>query len=147
MGKKRIIKKGGDTRDEQALLQDAKTKAQASKKKLDKATVHVQSTYNNTLITISDMDGNILFQSSSGALGFKGSKKGTPYAASKAAEIIGEFATHIGVKEMHIRVKGIGSGRESAIRVFTQHGFSINSIKDVTPTPHGTPRLKKPRRV
>lgn len=147
MGKKRIIKKGGDVRDEQFHLQTARTKAQSSKKKLSHALVNILSTYNNTLITLTDTEGRAVFQSSSGALGFKGSKKGTPYAASKAAEVVGEFANTVGVKELDVRVKGIGAGRDSAIRVFTQAGFSVNSIKDFTPIPHGTPRLKKPRRV
>jgi len=147
MGKKRIIKKGGENRDEQFHLQAAKTKAQTSKKKLSHALVNVLSTYNNTLITLTDGEGNAVFQSSSGALGFKGSKKGTPYAASKAAEVVSEFANTVGVKELDIRINGIGAGRESAIRTFTQFGFSVTSIKDFTPIPHGTPRLKKPRRV
>lgn len=147
MGKKRIIKKATETADEQTLFQVARTKANQTKKKFDKGIVNVHSSYNNTLITLTDEMGNTIFQSSSGALGFRGSKKGTPYAASRAAEIVGEFAQALGLKEVLVKVNGIGAGRDSAVRVFVQRGFSIPAIKDLTPIPHGHPRLKKPRRV
>lgn len=147
MGKKRIIRKATETGDEQMLMQVARTKANQSKKKFDRGIVNIRSSYNNTLITLTDESGNAVFQASSGALGFRGSKKGTPYAASRAAELVGEFAQALGLRDLNIRVRGIGSGRESAIRVFVQRGFAVSSIKDLTPVPHGYPRLAKPRRV
>ncbi len=109
--------------------------------------VHISATYNNTLISLTDARGNLFAQHSSGRAGFSGSKKGTPYAATKAAEVIADQARDMGVIDLDIRIKGLGSGRESALRVFGQKGFAINSIKDMTPIPHGIPRLKKPRRV
>lgn len=145
MGKKRVIKKAGDTSDQQTQL--AKSRASQIRKKITSGKLYVSSSYNNTLLTLSDESGNVVFQSSAGALGFRGSKKGTPYAASKAAELTAEVAEHIGMKDIQISIKGVGAGRESSIRVFAHKGFNINRIKDVTPIPHGTPRLKKPRRV
>lgn len=147
MGKKRIIRKAPDASDEHGHLQVARSKATSAKIKVTTGIAHINSTYNNTLITLSDSKGNALFQASSGALGFNGSKKGTPYAASRAADVVSEFALQAGIKELAVRVKGTGSGRESAIRIFVQRGFSIDGIKDLTPIPHGHPRLKKPRRV
>ena len=93
------------------------------------------------------MDGNAIMSSSSGALGFKGAKKGTPFAAAKIGEVIAEKAQMIGLKEVHVVVRGVGSGRESAIRAFTAKGIEIASIKDRTPVPHNGPRAKKARRV
>ena len=129
----------------------AKAKAVKTKKKVKKnitaGIVHVSSSYNNTLITISDMQGNAVSWSSSGALGFKGSRKSTPYAAQMAAEDAGRKAQEHGMKELDVRVKGPGSGRESALRSLQSIGFTINSIKDITPIPHNGCRPRKRRRV
>lgn len=145
MGKKRIIKKTAEAPEGGEGV--IKTKKIGAKKRVARATLYILSTYNNTIVTLGDDKGNILFQYSAGAAGFKGSKKGTPYAASRAAEVVAKRAQDLGVEELNIRVKGIGSGRESAIRVFTQWNFNILSIKDRTPIPHSIPRLPKPRRV
>jgi len=118
-----------------------------SKKKVDVGQLFVQSTYNNTILVLTDAKGNVLAQSSSGALGFKGAKKGTPFAAAKVGEILGAKASVIGMKEASVTVKGVGSGRESSIRGFIGKGITITSIKDVTPVPHNGPKPKKPRRV
>lgn len=108
---------------------------------------HVNSTFNNTLVTISDEQGNVVSWSSSGTMGFKGSRKSTPYAAQMAAEDAGRKAQELGMKELDIRVKGPGSGRESALRALQAIGFAIKSIKDITPVPHNGCRPPKRRRV
>jgi small subunit ribosomal protein S11 len=109
--------------------------------------LYVQSTYNNTKLLLTDKEGNSLMFSSSGALGFAGAKKGTPFAAAKVGELIGEKANLMGIKEVDVVVKGVGSGRESSIRAFASKGIDISGISDKTPVPHNGPRPKKPRRV
>ncbi len=125
---------------------DAAPKASA-RKRLDYGILYVQSTYNNTKVALSDKDGQIVMWSSSGALGFKGAKKGTPFAAAKVGETLAMKAANLGLKEIDVVVKGVGSGRESAIRGFISKGVNINTIKDATPVPHNGPKPKKPRRV
>lgn len=109
--------------------------------------VHVNSTFNNTIVTITDVQGNVVSWSTSGAMGFKGSRKSTPYAAQMAAEDAGRKAQEHGMKELDVLVKGPGSGRESAIRGLMSIGFTIKSIKDITPIPHNGCRAPKRRRV
>lgn len=108
---------------------------------------HIQATFNNTLITITDLDGNAVAWGSAGKSGFKGSKKSTPFAASVAAENAAKEALNMGMKRVHVRVQGPGSGRESAIQALQSAGLSIKSIKDVTPIPHNGCRPPKRRRV
>lgn len=141
MGKKRIAKKGSN---EEFIRKGSK---KLSRKKLDKGVLHVQSTYNNTKVLLTDPKGNAICSSSSGALGFKGAKKGTPFAATKIGEVLSEKAEALGLKEVDVVVKGVGSGREAAIRSFTSKGIQIVSIKDMTPVPFNGPRPPKPRRV
>ncbi len=117
------------------------------KKKIISGTLHVEATFNNTKVVFTDKGGNTIFWSSSGSHGFKGAKKGTPFAASKVGESLGEKAAALGIKEVDVIVKGVGSGREPAIRGFMSHGIDISSIKDATPVPHNGPKAKKPRRV
>ena len=117
------------------------------KRKISLGILYVESTFNNTKVSLSDEKGNILMWSSSGSLGFRGAKKGTPFAAAKIGETLGQKAFDLGLKEINVVVKGVGSGRESAIRGFITKGFVINSIKDTTPVPHNGPKPKKPRRV
>jgi small subunit ribosomal protein S11 len=145
MGKKRIVKTGETA--EAAKQGAAEAIKKASKKKLDSGILYVQSTYNNTMVLFTDKNGNAVFSSSAGALGFKGAKKGTPFAAAKVGETLGEKALALGVKEIDVVVKGVGSGRESAIRGFVSKGINIIKIKDETPVPHNGPKPKKPRRV
>jgi small subunit ribosomal protein S11 len=144
MGKKRIVKTEGQRVDKS--LRD-RAVSRVSKRKLVVGILHVQSTFNNTKALLTDMEGNAIMASSSGALGFKGAKKGTPFAAAKIGEVMAEKAAIIGIKEVHVVVKGVGSGRESAIRSFSAKGIDIISIKDRTPVPHNGPRAKKARRV
>ncbi|OGZ07532.1 MAG: 30S ribosomal protein S11 [Candidatus Lloydbacteria bacterium RIFCSPHIGHO2_02_FULL_50_13] len=109
--------------------------------------LHIQSTYNNTLVSLTDTEGHALMWSSSGSLGFTGAKKGTPFAAAKIGELLAEKAQLMGLKSVDVIVRGVGSGRESAIRAFIAKGVEISSIKDKTPVPHNGPRPKKPRRI
>lgn len=117
------------------------------KKNIVSGIAHVNSTFNNTLVTISDDQGNVVSWSSSGMMGFKGSRKSTPYASQVAAEDAGRKAQEHGMKELDVRVKGPGSGRESALRALQAIGFSIKSIQDITPIPHNGCRPPKRRRV
>ncbi len=144
MGKKRIIKKEGQTVDAGLV---SRALGRAAKKKHSSGKLFVQSTYNNTKVLLADKSGNALAWSSSGSLGFKGAKKGTPFAAAKVGELIGEKAAIIGIKEVDVVVKGVGAGRESTIRAFSSKGIDIISIQDVTPVPHNGPKPKKPRRI
>lgn len=142
MGKKRIVTTGGSESSE------GKPKAvSASKKRIESGILFVQSTYNNTKLLLTDKDGNALMWGSSGAAGFRGAKKGTPFAAAKVGETLALRAQNLGLKEIDVVVKGVGSGRESAIRGFVSKGLTINSIKDATPVPFNGPKPKKPRRV
>ena len=117
------------------------------RKNVVRAVVHIRATFNNTLITITDVDGNTVCSSSAGCVGFKGSRKSTPFAAQRAAQRCASTAMRNGVREVEIRVKGPGSGRESAISALQQAGLRIASIEDVTPLPHNGCRPPKRRRV
>ena len=149
MGKVKIITKeeneieSNDTQVEST----PKSSAKVPKKKIVAGTLHVEATFNNTKVILSDKDGNALFWTSAGSLGFKGAKKGTPFAASKAGSVIGEKAKALGIKEVDVKVKGVGSGREPTIRAFMAYDIEISEIKDLTPVPHNGPKPKKPRRV
>jgi len=118
-----------------------------AKKNISNGSVHVLSTFNNTIITFTDVQGNVIAWSSPGTVGFKGSRKGTPYAAQIAAEDAGKKAMEHGLRNIHVVVSGPGGGRESALRVFNTAGFKIASIKDITPIPHNGCRPAKRRRV
>ncbi len=109
--------------------------------------VHIKSSFNNTIVTISDISGNAVSWSSSGSMGFRGSKKSTPYAAQIATDAAGKKAYDVGLRKLDVLMKGPGSGRESALRALQNIGFIINNIKDVTPLPHNGCRPKKKRRV
>ena len=141
MGKKRIVKTADGSEESKSQV------ASISKKKVDTGILFVESTYNNTKLVLTDKKGNVLCQSSSGAMGFKGAKKGTPFAAAKVGEVIGGKASAMGMREAGVVVKGVGSGRESGIRGFISKGITLTSIKDVTAVPHNGPKPKKPRRV
>lgn len=143
MGKKRIIKKGsgGDSSGTSRAL------SRVPKKKLAAGTLNIRATFNNTLLTLCDTKGNTLIAASSGALGFKGSRKSTPFAAAKVGEIIGDKAAQMGMKDASVVIRGIGAGRESALRGFSSKGISIVKITDETPVPHNGPRPPKERRI
>lgn len=144
MGKKRIIKKSGSTQD---LGLKSRALAKVTKKKIVSGKLYVEATYNNTKVSLTDKTGNVIIWSSCGALGFKGAKKGTPFAAAKVGELVGEKAKMAGVKDVDVVITGVGSGRESAVRSFIAHGIEVNSIEDRTPVAHNGPKPKNPRRI
>jgi len=149
MGKKQVVKKDTPVEKEgdKVVAKAAPETKSKAKKLVASGILYVKSTYNNTLVLLTDKKGNALLSSSAGAMGFKGAKKGTPFAAAKVGEVLGEKAADFGLKEIDVVVKGVGSGRESAIRGFTSKGINILNIKDETPVPHNGPKPKKPRRV
>lgn len=149
MGKKRII-----TQTETELLKEkekveakVRKEVEVSLKKIKEGRIYIFSSYNNTIITLTDPQGNVLGWTSAGNIGFKGTKKATPFAASKVAEAICQIAKKFGIEKIAVLVKGIGSGRDSAIRSLAARGLDIVSIKDITPIPHNGCRPPKVRRV
>ena len=124
-----------------------KTFKKKEKKNIPVGIVHIAASFNNTLISITDSEGNLVAQSSSGARGFRGSRKGTPFAAQQAASEVARKALDVGMREVEVRVKGPGGGRESAIRAMAQAGIRVTSIRDTTPIPHNGCRPPKRRRV
>ena len=144
MGKKRIIRKSGGTVD-QGLK--SRSLARVAKKNIVAGTLHIHATYNNTKVLLAAKEGNAVTWSSSGALGFSGAKKGTPFAAAKVGELVGDKANIIGLKEVDVVIRGVGAGRESALRGFASKGIEVTRIADETPVPHNGPRPPKPRRV
>lgn len=150
MGKKRIV-----TKTEEELLKERdKVEAKVKKEikvevshKIKEGKIYISSTYNNTIITLTDLQGNVLSWVSAGNIGFKGTKKATPFAASKVAEAMIQVAKKLGIERISILIKGIGSGRESALRSLATRGLEIVSIKDITPIPHNGCRHPKVRRV
>ena len=122
-------------------------KKRRERKNIEKGQAHIQSTFNNTLVTLTDLSGNALAWSSAGSLGFKGSRKSTPFAAQMAAERAAKAAMEDGLKTVEVYVKGPGSGREAAIRALQSAGLDITMIKDITPIPHNGCRPPKRRRV
>lgn len=117
------------------------------KARAEKAILTIEATFNNTKLALADQKGGVMMWSSAGSLGFAGARKGTPFAAAKVGELIGEKALTIGVKEVDVFIKGVGPGRESALRSFSGKGIALAGIHDVTPIPHNGPRPPKPRRV
>ncbi|MDO8529639.1 MAG: 30S ribosomal protein S11 [bacterium] len=155
---KKIEEKSEEAAGEVASLGDAKKdkdavevatpkKKKKIKRQIQKGQAHIQCSYNNTLISISDLNGEMLAWSSSGLLGFKGAKKSTPFAATQVAGDVAEKIKKYGVGELEVYVKGVGSGREASIRSLANRGFNLILIKDVTPIPHNGCRPRKPRRV
>jgi len=132
---------------EQVKKGKKKTFKKREKKHVTSGLVYIQASFNNTLVTIADSNGNVVSWSSSGSLGFRGSRKGTPFAAQQAAARAAQGARDQGMRVVEVRVKGPGSGRESAIRALSSAGLEIRSIKDVTPIPHNGCRPPKRRRV
>ncbi len=150
MGKKRIIKKT----EEQVFAEKAKIDSALKKgtevkhgKKVKQGRIYIYSSYNNTIITLTDSVGNVLAWTSAGAIGFKGTKKSTPYAASKVLGVLVEKANKIGITQVEVFVSGVGSGRSSALRSLGGHNLEITAISDVTPIPHNGCRARKARRI
>lgn len=152
MGKKKIIEKTEEeTLKEKEKLETTITKATTGKdisaKRIEGGRVYINATYNNTLLTVTDRSGNVIAWASAGSLGFSGPKKATPFAASKVVSVVSEKLKKIGFFNLDIIVKGVGAGRDSAIRSLANQGFNILSIRDFTPIPHNGPRPPKVRRV
>ncbi len=150
MGKKRVAKKGQEeVLREREKMEEAFRKGPKVKGKQDvtRGRIYISSSYNNTKITFTDDEGNVLLWSSAGKLGFKGTKKGTPFAASRVADFVAEGINYANPDEIEVYVSGIGAGRESALRSLAAKGLHIVSLKDVTPVPHNGPRPRKARRV
>ncbi len=143
MGKKRIIKKGGGS----DVSGTSRALNRIPKKKVVNGKLNILATFNNTIVTLCDTKGNTVMAASSGALGFKGSRKSTPFAAAKVGEIIGEKALQMGMREAEVVIRGVGAGRESALRSFSGKGIGISKITDMTPVPHNGPRPPKARRI
>jgi small subunit ribosomal protein S11 len=143
MGKKRIIKKGGGS----DVSGTSRALNRVPKKKVVIGRLNILATFNNTILTLCDLKGNTVMAASSGALGFKGSRKSTPFAAAKVGEIIGDKALQMGMKEAEVIIRGVGAGRESALRSFSGKGINVSKITDMTPVPHNGPRPPKPRRI
>ena len=144
MGKKRSVQKEGGEGD-QGRRQRALLKL--PKRRISKGKIFIEVNYNNTRVSMTDPEGNIVMWSTSGSLGFTGAKKSTPFAAARVADLISEKANAIGVRDISITIKGIGPGRESALRSFANRNFIITDISDRTPIPHNGPRRRKVRRV
>jgi small subunit ribosomal protein S11 len=147
MGKKKVISKSGDDAGskDSAVRSGASGKAKA--RKVQEGRVYINASYNNTMITVTDSKGEVLAWASSGSLGFSGPKKATPFASSKIVAAVAERLKNTGPVDIQVIVKGIGSGRDSAVRSLPNHGFNILSITDATPVPHNGPRPPKVRRV
>ncbi|GBE17114.1 30S ribosomal protein S11 [bacterium BMS3Abin15] len=143
--KKAKEKEGTDQKSESVEV--PKKKKRKIRHHIQKGQAHIQCTYNNTVITIADINGAALGWSSAGLLGFKGAKKATPYAATQIAADVAEKVKKYGIKELEVYVKGVGSGREASIRSLANNGFNLVLIKDITPIPHNGCRPRKPRRV
>ena len=150
MGKKHII----ETSQEEAIKETAKVEAAVNKDAKVKTTagvkegkIFVSSSYNNTLVTLTNQRGQVLAWKSAGSVGFKGAKKATSFAASKVAEAIANICRKMGIEKIEVFIKGIGSGRESVVRTLVTQGLNVSSIKDTTPVPHNGCRPKKVRRV
>jgi small subunit ribosomal protein S11 len=125
----------------------AKQKKKRVRRNVTRGIAHIKATFNNTIVTMSDMNGEVLTWATAGSVGFKGSRKSTPFAAQRAAETVAERSAKMGMKEVEVKVNGPGSGRESAITGLQSSGISVRSIEDVTPLPHNGCRPRKRRRV
>lgn len=149
MGKKKVFKETSEEalKDKEATDAKIKGKKETKARRLERANIYIQATYNNTIITMTDLNGEVVASESAGAVGFKGPKKATPFAASRVVESLMNKVNKTGVKEVNVFIKGVGSGREGAIRAIAANRLDILSLKDITPIPHNGCRPPKPRRV
>jgi|SRR3989338_4934454 len=150
MGKKHVTEQNQEEvikeseKVDQAMKKEAKVKAST---RIAEGRVYVSSSYNNTIVTLTDSRGNVLASKSAGAVGFKGTKKSTSFAASRVAEAIANICKKLGMEKLEVYIKGIGAGRESALRTLVGQGLNVVTIKDVTPIPHNGVKAKKVRRI
>ena len=149
MGKKKIITKSGGeaNKTEGEVVSGGKPQGTSTSKKIENGKVFIIASFNNMIATITDASGNVIAWSSAGAMGFSGPKKATPFAASKVMAVLADKVKKNGPQNVDIIVRGVGGGRDAAIRSIINQGFNVLSIRDVTPIPHNGPKPKKPRRV
>jgi len=147
MGKKRVITKSSEDTNKNKQKASSKKAKASPKKHLEAGRAYIQVSYNNTKVSITDSNGDLVAWSSAGSLGFRGPKKATAFAASKVVATLMEKVKKVGLKTVEIYVKGIGGGRETAIRSLVNQGLDVTMIKDITPMPHNGPRPPKARRV
>lgn len=145
MGKKKIATKEGDVIKEEKAAPASESVSVS--RKVDLGKVFIKTSFNNTIITVTDERGNVLAWGSAGSIGFSGPKKATPFAASKVVSVLAEKLKKSGLTNVEVIVKGVGGGRDSAVRSLVNHGFNVVSLKDMTPIPHNGPRPPKTRRV
>jgi small subunit ribosomal protein S11 len=146
-GDEKAEEKKVEGKEEAKPAEKATARRKRGRKNISEGIVHIHSTFNNTIVTVTDYQGNVISWSSAGTMGFKGSRKGTPFAAQQAADSAARKAMDHGVRTVQVFVRGPGAGRESALRSLQAAGFNINLIKDVTPIPHNGCRPPKRRRV
>ncbi|MBI4085696.1 MAG: 30S ribosomal protein S11 [Candidatus Liptonbacteria bacterium] len=147
MGKKKVVQKSEELTKEQSAEAASKQVSSKKSRAVERGRIYINSSYNNTTVAATDLQGNVLAWASAGSLGFSGPKKATPFAASKIVSVIAEKVKPFGFRDAEVFVKGVGSGRDSALRSLINRGFNIVVLKDVTPIPHNGPRPPKPRRV
>ncbi|MEK9173541.1 MAG: 30S ribosomal protein S11 [Patescibacteria group bacterium] len=150
MGKKKVVQPNEkEVAKETSVVEAPLSKAPSSKrsKRVEHGRVYIKASYNNTLVSVTDANGNLITWMSAGSMGFSGPKKATPFASSKVISALAEQLKATGPVDIDVIVKGVGGGRDSALRSLVNHGFNITSIRDVTPIPHNGPKAKKPRRV
>ena len=147
MGKKKVVQKSGEQSAANTAEASVKTGGSKKARAIERGKVYISATYNNTIVSATDLRGNVLAWASAGSLGFSGPKKATPFAASKIISVIAEKLTPFGMREIEVFVKGVGSGRDSALRSLANRGFNIILLRDLTPIPHNGPRPPKVRRV
>ena len=151
MGKKKVAEQTTEEAMKSAATIDSAVQKAAStgkrSKRIENGRVFVNSSYNNTVITITDPQGGVIAWATAGSIGFSGPKKATPFAASKIVGVLSEKMKNLGMSNIDITLKGVGGGRDSAVRSFVNQGFNVTSLRDVTPIPHNGPRPKKVRRV
>lgn len=153
MGKKKIIAKTDqellkeENKQEEAMAKASKQEEKSSSKKIDGGRIYINASYNNTILSVTDRKGGVIAWASAGSMGFSGPKKATPFAASKIVAAVAEKLKKTGIVNVDVIVKGVGSGRDSAVRSLAGQGFNILSIRDVTPIPHNGPKPRKTRRV
>ena len=147
MGKKKVIQKSGDEAAAKSGAPRSGASSKGKTRKVHEGRIYINASYNNTMVTVTDTKGEVLTWASSGSLGFSGPKKATPFASSKIIAAVAERLKNTGLVDVDVIVKGIGSGRDSAVRSLPNHGFNILSIKDATPIAHNGPRPAKVRRV
>ena len=147
MGKVKLAQAKPDGNVDEKIASSATASAKKSKKFIEKGRIYINASFNNTVITVTDMSGNVIAWATAGSMGFSGPKKATPFASSKVITALSEKIKNSGPKDIEIIVKGVGSGRDSALRSIVNQGFNLISIKDVTPIPHNGPRPPKVRRI